>query len=105
MKISEKLQGWELEKGLYLINIASKLKMELNEYTIIDVNNNSGYVYLWCENYNFSLYMPINCDLIKADVYALYTNFENGEESEISCKDFTHVSQIEDWCEEVENNY
>ena len=103
MKINETLQGWELEKGLYLINIASKLKMELNEYTIIDVNNNSGYVYLWDENYNFSLYMPINCDLIKADVYALYTNFENGKESEISLKDITHVNQILDWCEFIEH--
>jgi len=103
MKINETLQGWELEKGLYLINIASKLKMELNEYTIIDVNNNSGDVCLWSENYNFSLYMPINCDLKKSDVYALYTDFENGEESEISLKDITHVNQILDWCEFIEH--
>jgi hypothetical protein len=45
MKISEKLQGWELDKALYLIQTANKLGMVLND-AIIDVNNNSGYVYI-----------------------------------------------------------
>jgi hypothetical protein len=103
MNINENLTSWEIEKGIYLINTASNLKMQLSKHTIIDVNNSSGYVYLYEENYNFTLYMPINCDLIKADVYALHTNFENGEESEISLKDITHVNQILDWCEFIEH--
>ena len=104
MKISDKLQGWELEKALYLINIANKIKMELNEYTIIDVNNNSGYVYLWNENYNFSLYMPINCELQKSDVYALYSDFDNGEETEIDLSDINHVNELEVYFGNLHNN-
>ena len=104
MKISEKLQGWELEKALFLINTANKINMELNEYTIVDVNNNSGYVYLWNENYNFSLYMPINCELQKSDVYALYSDFDNGEETEIDLSDINHVNELELYFGNLHNN-
>jgi hypothetical protein len=104
MKISEKLQGWELDKALYLIKVANSINMELSEYTIVDVNNNSGYVYLFDDNYNFSLYMPINCDLIKDDVYALYTDFDNGDEHEIDLSTINDVSQIDLWIDELINN-
>lgn len=105
MKISEKLQGWELEKALYLIKVANQINMQLSEYTIVDVNNNTGYVYLWDENYNFSLYMPIiYCDLIKDDVYALYTDFDNGDEHEIDLSSITDVEQIENWIDDLINS-
>lgn len=101
MKISEKLQGWELEKALYLIKVANQINMQLSEYTIVDVNNTSGYVYLWEENYNFSLFMPINCELQKSDVYALYTDSMNGEEFDISLIDVTDVTEIELWADDL----
>jgi uncharacterized protein (DUF302 family) len=103
MKISEKLQGWELEKALYLIKVANQINMEFSEYTIIGVNNNSGYVYLFDDNYNFTLYMPFNCDLIKGDVYAQYTDFDNGEEYEIDLSTISDVSQIENWINKIIN--
>ena len=104
MKISQKLQGWELEKALYLIKVANQINMQLSEYTIVDVNNISGYVYLFDDNYNFSLYMPINCDLIKDDVYALYIDFDNGDEHEIDLSSISDVEQIENWIDDLINS-
>jgi hypothetical protein len=104
MKISEKLQGWELDKALYLIKVANQINMDLSEYTIIDVNKHSGYVYLFDDNYNFSLYMPINCHLVKDDVYALYTDFDNGDEHEIDLSSITDVEQIENWIDDLINS-
>lgn len=104
MKISTQLQGWELEKALYLIKVAKDLNMQLGEFTIVDVNNTTGNVYLWDENYMFSLYMPINCELQKSDVYVLYTDFDNGDEIEIDLADITNVDEIEYWINDIENN-
>lgn len=106
MKISTKLQGWDLDKALYLIKVANQINMELSEHTIVDVNNTSGYVYLFDNNYYFSLYMPINCDLIKNDVYASYTDSDNGVEHEIDLSSITDCSQIDFWIDELINiNY
>lgn len=99
MKISEKLQGWELDKALYLIQTANKLGMVLND-AIIDVNNNSGYVYIYSENYDFCLYMPINCELRLKDVYVLYTDMNNGEEFEISMNELLNLKHIKIWVKE-----
>jgi|688.fasta_scaffold20537_13 hypothetical protein len=99
MKISENLQGWELDKALYLIKTANNLGMVLND-AIIDVNNNSGYVYIYSENYDFCLYMPINCELILNDVYVLYTDMNNGQEFEICLNELFSLKQIKIWVNE-----
>jgi len=99
-----KLNGmgdWERKKAIFLMSIAEGLGMNLNSYGEVAVNQNSGYTYLWSENYNFSLYMPINCELIKADVYALWTNSDDGREEEISIKDMD-LKDIEKWADDQE---
>ena len=60
-KINE-MCGWERQKAVYLIGVAESLGMDLDSYGEVAVNKNSGYTYLWSEDYNFSLYMPINCE-------------------------------------------
>ena len=98
--------AWERKKAIYLMNIAeNKLNMNLNGYGEIGVNNNTGYTYLWCEDYNFTLYMAINCNLIESDVYVLYTDFTDGEETEESLANFDNLEQIYDWCEEIEKKH
>ena len=50
--------NWERKKAIYLMEIAeNKLNMNLSNYGEIAVNQNSGYTYLWLEDYNFTLYM------------------------------------------------
>ena len=82
-KLNEMCQ-WERQKAMFLINVAeNELKMNLEGYGEVSVNQNSGYTYLWVEDYPFTLYMPIDCNLNLNDVYVLWTNSDNGEEIEM----------------------
>jgi hypothetical protein len=99
-----KLCSWEREKALYIIGVAEKIGMNLDSYGEIGVNNNSGYTYLWLEDYNFTLYMPINCELSKWHINALWTNMENGDEEEMTLGNSTLID-IEDWITECEINF
>ena len=96
MKINN-MCDWERKKAIFLLNIAENLGMDTSSYGELDVNSNSGYTYLWLEDYNFSLYMPISCELQKTDIYALWTNPEDGEEIEIELEDGTTLKYLEDW--------
>lgn len=96
---------WERKKAIFLMGEAEKLGYSLKDYGEVAVNKNSGYVYVWSEMHNFSLYMPINCELIKTDIYALWTNSNNGNEEEMSLKEDTTLKDIEDWCESLEHKY
>ena len=101
-----KLQGWELTKAIYLIKAAKKLCMNFNCYGEIDVNPSSGYTYLWLEDYPFTLYMEIDCRLNDNDVWVMYTNLEDGEETERRLSEFDNIEEIYDWAESLEtNNY
>lgn len=87
---------WEKRKACFLINTALDLRMNLDGYGELSVNTTSGYTYLWLEDYNFTLYMPINCKITKAHVYALYTDPETGEEIETSIAGMG-LCEIEKW--------
>lgn len=93
----ETMTGWEIEKASYLVLTAKKLGMKLDCYGELSVNSSSGYTYLWLENYDFTLYMPINCDLKKEDVYVLHTDSITGEETEESLKWFNVFNDITKW--------
>ena len=98
----ETMTSWEIEKASYLILTAKRLGMDLYSYGEVAVNKNSGYTYIWLEDYNFTLYMPINCDLTRDDVYVLYTHFETGEETAESLKEFKTLNDIEEWVSFIE---
>ena len=94
--------NWERKKAVFLMGIAEDLGINTDSYGEVAVNKNSGYTYIWSEDHNFSLYMPINCELVKSDIVALRTNSENGEEREFNLKENTKLHNIEDWAEEQE---
>ena len=93
---------WEQEKALYLIKTAKQLGMNISGYGELAVNQTSGYTYLWLEDYPFTLYMPISCELEEKDVWVMWTNPENGEEIEKSLDEFSSLSDIEDWCKNLD---
>jgi hypothetical protein len=99
----ETMTNWECEKGVYLLQIARILQMDITSYGELSVNSNSGYTYLWLEDYPFSLYMPINCDIKRDDVYVLWTNYDNGEEIEESLKQFNDLEDIYEWVKSLED--
>lgn len=95
--------AWERKKAIYLMNVAENyLNMDLSGYGMVDVNQSSGYVYIWLEDYNFCLYLPINCDLKISDVMVLHCALEDGEETEESLDNFNNLDAINDWIEKLE---
>jgi hypothetical protein len=101
----DKMTNWELDKANFLIQSARKLGMNLQGYGEVAVNQNSGYTYLWCEDYQFTLYMPISCELDKESVYVLWSNPTDGEEIEESLVEFETISDIYRWVELLEGQY
>ena len=97
---TSKMVANEIRKVGLLIAAASKIKMDTSGYGLVDVNQNSGYTYLWLEDYPFSLYIPPFGD---DDVYALWTNPENGDEEEIEVKSM-ELSDLYDWVEKLEQS-
>jgi hypothetical protein len=97
-----KMTNWELDKANFLIRTARKLGMDLQGYGEVSVNEHSGYTYLWCEDYPFSLYMPISCELYREDVYVMWTNSYDGEEVEESLAEFEELKDIYRWVELLE---
>jgi hypothetical protein len=86
----------EIRKAGLLITKAAELRMNLDGYGIIDVNQGSGFVYLWLEDYQFSLYVGFGSD----KVMACYSDPMNGEEF---FTEATTLAELEDWAKSLEN--
>jgi len=92
---------WERKKAVFLMSVAEDLGINLNDYGEVAVNPNSGNTYLWSEMFNFSLYMPINCELEKKDIYALWSCSECGEEIDRDLNNSDDLQSLEEWAEET----
>ena len=103
-KLNE-MGDWERKKAVFLMGIAENLGISLKDYGEIAVNPNSGYTYLWNESYNFSLYMPINCELVKSDIIALWSCGECGTEEEYNLQENDSLKDIEKAINEIEINH
>lgn len=93
---------WEREKAIYLMQVANDLDYDFNEFGEINVNQSSGNVYLWSENYTYCLFMPINCELSREYVYASYSDPDDGEEFEFQIST-NNLDDVEAWIEEIQN--
>ena len=96
---------WERRKAIFLMGVAEDLGINLNSYGEVAVSKNSGYVYVWSENYNFSLYMPINCELQKSDIVALWSCLECGQEEETQLREEDTLKDIEERITEISKNH
>lgn len=106
-KANQNLPGdctaWEAEKIMYIFKaLRQRLNLDLWGEAETGVNPNSGYSWVWSEDYPVSFYMPINCDLQESDVWVLWSNPENGDEQEAQLTDFNSVEDIYDWVKEQE---
>ncbi len=87
----------ELTKAAKLITKAASLGMDISGYGELAVNNTSGNVYLWAEDYPFCLFIG----LYDSRVMACYSCPENG-------KEFIRVAgnnlnRLYKWCEKLES--
>lgn len=99
MNINENLCSNELRKAALLITEASRLGMSLNSYGNIGVNQGNGNVYLWLEDYPFSLFIDLGDDTIQA----CWSSFESGCEEIIDVNGQT-LLELETWCEKLYKN-
>jgi hypothetical protein len=99
MEIAKDLCSNELRKSALLITEASRLGMTLNSYGNIGVNQNNGNVYMWLEEYPFSLFIDLGDDTIQA----CWSSFESGCE-EIIDVNGQSLHELEQWCENLYQN-
>ena len=98
MEIKNNLCSNATRKIALLITKASELGMDVSGYGFADENQNSGYVYLWLEDYPFTLFIrPCGDD----EIEALWSDPYDGEEHEINVDGKT-LSSLMDWCEDLQ---
>ena len=96
MEIKSNLCSNATRKIALLITKASDLGMDISGYGFADENQNSGNVYLWLEDYQFTLYIGLGSD----DIYASWSDPMNGDEEEIEVGNKT-LAQLELWAEQL----
>lgn len=89
-----KLGSNQLRKVALLITEASRLGMDVSGHGYADENQHSGYVYLWLEDYPFTLYIGLGSDT----VYALWSSPYDGEEVETEVAGKT-LTELEEWAQ------
>ena len=103
MEISTKMCGNELRKAALLITEASRLGMDLSGYGNLDLNSSNGNVYLWLEDYPFSLFIDLGSD----DVQVCWSSYESDWEEFNTTADKT-LYDLEQWasdCVKTEQSY
>lgn len=99
-----KIGPWEFEKISYIFRaVRERFGIDLWCHgTQVGVNPHSGYSWVWNEDYPVSWYMPINCELRHEDVYALWSNPEDGQEHECEISAFNSADDIWAWVDELQ---
>ena len=101
MEIKSNLCSNATRKIGLLITKASELGMDLSCYGVADENTTSGNVYLWLEDYPFTLYIGLGSDR----VWAAWSNPDNGDETEIEVEKNMGLDYLLQWCDELEAQY
>lgn len=100
MEIQENLCANAIRKIALLITKAADLGMDLSGYGHAAENPNNGNVYLWLEDYTFTLFISLGDDAINACWSSIYTDDE-----EIIPVDAMKLYQLEAWTDEMERHY
>lgn len=100
MEIKSNLCSNATRKIGLLIVCAANLGMDISGYGDAEENQNSGNVFLWLEDYPFTLYIGLGSDTI----YAMWSNPDDGEEHEIAVGSQS-LDDLCDWCYSLEAAY
>lgn len=98
MEITSNLCSNATRKIGLLITKASELGMDVSGYGEASENTTSGNVYLWLEDYPFTLYIGLGSD----SIYALWSNPVDGEELEEEVSSMS-LYDLEAWAYKLEN--
>jgi hypothetical protein len=94
MEIQKDLCANAIRKVALLITKASKLGMDISGYGEAAENQSNGNVYLWLENYPFTLFIDLGSD----DVQACWTNYNEDDHEEFIDVDSMTLYELEEWC-------
>jgi hypothetical protein len=97
MQINENLSNNAYRKIAKILTKASDLGMDLSGYGEASENTSSGHVYLWLEDYPFTLFISLGVD----EVQALWYSTVDGEEIEIPVGDLT-LAELEEWASDLD---
>jgi hypothetical protein len=99
MEINNKnLGNKQLRKIALLMTKASDLGMNLSSYGEVGENDRSGNVYLWLEDYPFTLFIDLGSDDIQACWNSAMTDREEIIEVGKKC-----LFELESWAYKLEN--
>ena len=99
MEINTKLCNNAVRKIALLITKANDLDMDISGYGMANENQYSGHVYLWLEDYPFTLFIDLGSDTVKA----MWTNPEDGNEVDFELTSETTLCDLYDWVSELES--
>jgi hypothetical protein len=99
MEITSNLCANATRKIGLLITKASELGMNISGYGDAGENSTSGNVYLWLEDYPFTLYIGLGSDTI----YANWSSPKYGDEEDIDIEGMT-LFDIEAWAIDLYNS-
>jgi hypothetical protein len=95
---TEKMDANEKRKISLLLSKVRNLGMDTSGYGHGAVNQSSGNVWVWLEDYPFTLYIPPCGD---DDIYAVWIDPYDGEEHEVLAQGKT-LAQLIAWCDSLE---
>jgi hypothetical protein len=95
---TEKMDANEKRKISLLLSKVRNLGMDTSGYGHGAVNHSSGNVWVWLEDYPFTLYIPPCGD---DDIYAVWIDPYDGEEHEVLAQGKT-LAQLIAWCDSLE---
>ena len=98
MEINSNLCSNAVRKIALLITKASDLGMDISGSGVASENQTSGNVYLWLEDYSFTLYIGLGSDT----VYASWTNWDNGDEEDLEVTHSEDLNSLYNWTQALE---
>lgn len=99
---TENMVNNQFRKAGLLITKACDMNMDLTSYGEVGVNEHNGNVYLWVEDYPFTLYIP-NGE--RNTIYALWTNTNNGDEIETLASHGKNLDRLLKWCTALDREH
>lgn len=100
MEIQQNLCANATRKIALLFTKASDLGMDISGYGYAGENPNSGNVYLWLEDYTFTLFIDLSGD---DKIQAVWTDSDNGDEETRSASRAT-LRELETWAAYLDFN-
>ena len=101
MNITQNLCSNALRKVALLITKASELGMDISGYGEAAENQNFGNVYLWLEDYPFTLYIDLGSDKVYANWSSSLNDHEESMDTAFVTKGLISLADLTKWANDL----